>query len=114
MKIRKMSLADVDLVAGLLARKYPGENIGDIREHTLWHVKGFPEICLIAEDGGEIKGFIICHLHVNSLEIEDIYVAKGKEYLYKRLILEVLNRIPKVDTVTVWLNDFKELLKQLK
>ena len=114
MRIRKINSSDVDRIVKLLAKKYPGEKIDDIREHTEWHIKGFPEFCLIAEKDGKLLGFIICHLHADSLEIEELYAVNGKEHVFKRLILEVLRRIPKVDTIIMWLDNFKELIGQLK
>jgi hypothetical protein len=40
--------------------------------------------------------------------------VKGREDAWKPLINEVLNRIPKVDTVTMDVDGFKELISQLK
>jgi len=55
------------------------QDLEDIKQHTKWHLKGFPEICLGVEENGKLIGFIICHLHTDSLEIEDIFVEKGFE-----------------------------------
>ncbi|RLG89220.1 MAG: hypothetical protein DRO15_01010 [Thermoprotei archaeon] len=114
MKIRKIKLNEIDEIVKLLINKYPNEKIDIIREHTEWHVRGFPEFCLVAEENNEIIGFIICHLHTNNLEIEELYALKDKEWIYKSLILEVLNRIPRVNTITIWIDDFKELISQMK
>jgi len=113
MRIRKLDLSEANRIASLIAEK-TGERLEDVKEHTEWHLKGFPEICLAAEEEGRLLGFIICHLHTDSLEIEELYAEKGHEYVFKHLILEVLKRIPKVNTVTIWLEDFTELINQLR
>jgi len=112
LKIRKIRLGEIEEIAGVLAEESGGD-LEEVREHTEWHVKGFPEICLAAEQGGEVVGFVICHLHSDSLEIEDLYAREGYEHAYKALIEEVLRRIPPVDTVTIWMDDFKKILGRL-
>ena len=114
MKIRKITLSELDQISRLLVEQFPGQEFDEVKEHTEWHLKGFPEICLAAEEKGEIIGFIISHLHENNLEIEELYAAKGHENTWKPLINEVLKKIPKVDTVTIWMENFRELIKQLK
>jgi len=113
-KIRKLDLSELDRIVKLLAEKCPEIDTEEEREHTEWHLKGFPEFCLAAEEGGEIVGFIISHLHENNLEIEELYAKKEYENTWKLLLKEVLKKIPKVDTVSVWVDDFQELIKQLK
>lgn len=114
MRVRKIKLSEIDLIARLMVKKYAGEDFDEVREHVEWHLKGFPEFCLVAEDRGRVVGFIICHLHENSLEIEELYAARGKEWVFKLLVNEVLDRIPKVDTVIVWIDNFRELVERLK
>jgi hypothetical protein len=114
MNLRKIDLSELDHVAKLLVEQCPGRDLEEAKEHTEWHLKGFPEFCLAAEEDGEIIGFVISHLHENALEIEELYAAKGREDAWKPLINEVLNRIPKVDTVTMDVDGFKELISQLK
>jgi len=114
MKIRKIALSELDKISKLLVEQYPGQEFNEVKEHTEWHLKGFPEICLAAEENNEIVGFVISHLHENSLEIEELYAAKGDESKWKVLIDEVLRKIPKVNTVTIWMENFKELVKQLR
>jgi len=114
LRIRRLKLSEVDLIAKLMVDKYPGEDIDAVREHVEWHLKGFPEFCLAAEEKGRLLGFIICHLHENSLEIEELYAVKGKEWIFKSLINEVLSRIPKVDTITIWIDNFRELIERLR
>lgn len=113
MKIRKIALSELDQISKLLVKQYPGQEFNEVKEHTEWHLKGFPQICLAAEENGEIVGFVISHLHEHTLEIEELYAAKGYENTWKPLINEVLKRIPKVNTVTIWMENFKELIKQL-
>ena len=114
MKIRKIEFSELDRIVGLLAEKCPGIDVEEEKEHTEWHLKGFPEFCLAAEEGDEIVGFIISHLHENNLEIEELYAKREHESTWKTLLKEVLKKIPKVDTVSVWVEDFQELIKQLK
>jgi len=113
-KIRKIEFSELDRIVGLLAEKCPGIDVEEEKEHTEWHLKGFPEFCLAAEEGDEIVGFIISHLHENNLEIEELYAKREHESSWKLLLKEVLKKIPKVDTVSVWVEDFQELIKQLK
>jgi len=113
MKIRKIALSELDEISRLLIEQYPGQEFDEVKEHTEWHLKGFPEICLAAEESNKIVGFIISHLHENNLEIEELYAARDHEGKWKALIDEVLKKIPKVNTVTVWMENFKELIKQL-
>lgn len=49
----------------------------------------------------------------HTLEFEELYAAKGSENTWNPLINEVLKKIPKVNTVTVWIENFRELIKQL-
>lgn len=114
MKIRKIALSELDQISKLLVEQYPGQEFSEVKEHTEWHLKGFPEICLAAEENDEIVGFIISHLHESTLEIEELYAAEGHENTWKPLINEVLKKIPKVNTVTIWMESFKELIKQLR
>lgn len=114
MKIRKLDLSELDQIVKLLVEKCPEEDVEEQREHTEWHLKGFPEFCLAAEEDGEIVGFVISHLHENNLEIEELYAKKEHENTWRPLLNEVLKRIPKVDTISVWIDDFQELIKQLK
>ena len=114
MKLRKIELSELDHVSKLLVEYCPGRDFEEAREHTEWHLKGFPQFCLAAEEEDKIVSFIISHLHENSIEIEELYAAKGREDTWKPLINEVLRRIPKVDTVTIWVDDFQNLVKQLK
>jgi len=108
-----MALSELDKISKLLVEQYPGQEFDEVKEHNEWHLKGFPEICLVAEENDDIIGFVISHLHENNLEIEDLYAAKGHENSLKILISEVLKKIPKVNTVTIWMEDFTELIKQL-
>ena len=114
MKIRKIALSELEQISKLLVEQYPGQEFSEVKEHTEWHLKGFPEICLAAEEKNEIIGFIISHLHENNLEIEELYAAKGHETTWKTLMDEVLKKIPRVSTVTIWMENFKELIKQLR
>ena len=114
MKIRKLDLSELDDIVKMLAERRPEIDIEEEREHTEWHLKGFPEFCLAAEEGDEIVGFIISHLHENNLEIEELYAKREHESTWKTLLKEVLKKIPKVDTVSVWVEDFQELIKQLR
>ncbi|NIW14419.1 MAG: hypothetical protein GWN31_10915, partial [Candidatus Thorarchaeota archaeon] len=50
----------------------------------------------------------------STLEIEELYAAKDHENTWKPLISEVLKKIPKVNTVTIWMENFEELIKQLR
>ncbi|MEM3784096.1 MAG: hypothetical protein QXY88_03585, partial [Candidatus Bathyarchaeia archaeon] len=84
------------------------------KEHTEWHLKGFPEFCLVAEEKNMIVGFIISHHHENALEIEELYAVKGYENVFGSLINEVLRRVPKVDNVTMEIDVFQALIRQLK
>ena len=99
MKIRKITLSELDKISKLLVEQHPGQELNEVKEHTEWHLKGFPEICLAAEENDKIVGFIISHLHENT---------------WKTLMNEVLKKITKVSTVTVWMENFKELVEQLK
>jgi len=114
MKIRKITLSELDHISKLLVEQSPSQELDEVKEHTEWHLKGFPEICLAAEENSKIVGFVISHLHESTLEIEDLYAAKGREKTWKALIGEVLKRIPRVDTVTIWVDNFKELIEQLR
>ena len=114
MKIRKINLSELDQIVKLLVEKCPEGDVEEEREHTEWHLKGFSEFCLAVEEGGEIVGFVISHLHENNLEIEELYAKKEHENTWRLLLKEVLKRIPKVDTISVWVDDFQELIKQLK
>jgi len=114
MKIRKITLSELDKISKLLVEQYPGQELNEVKEHTEWHLKGFPEICLAAVQNDEIIAFIISHLHENTLEIEELYAARGHENTWKTLMNEVLKKIPKVSTVTIWMENFKELVEQLK
>lgn len=114
MKIRKINLSELDQIVELLVEKCSEEDVEEQREHTEWHLKGFPEFCLAAEEGDKIIGFIISHLHENNLEIEELYAKREHENAWEPLLKEVLRRIPKVDTISVWVDDFQELIKQLK
>jgi hypothetical protein len=112
--LRKIDLTELDRICKLLIEQCPERDPEEVKEHTEWHLKGFPEFCLAAEENGEIIGFIISHLHENDLEIEELYAVKGREDSWRPLIKEVLNRIPKVDTVTLDTDNFKKLVDQLK
>ena len=114
MKIRKIALSELGKISKLLVEQFPEQELDEVKEHIEWHLKGFPEICLAAEENDEIIGFIISHLHESNLEIEELYAAKGHENTWKTLINEVLKKIPKVDTVAIWMENFKELIKQLR
>ena len=114
MKIRKIALSELNEISKLLVEQHPSQELKEVIEHTEWHLKGFPEICLAAEENDEIVGFIISHLHESSLEIEELYAAKGHENAWKTLIGEVLKKIPKVDTVSIWMENFEELIRQLR
>ena len=114
MKIRKIALSELTQISKLLVEQSPGQELAEVKEHTEWHLKGFPEICLAAEENNRITGFIISHLHESSLEIEELYAARGHENTWKALMNEVLKRIPRVDTVAIWTDSFKELVQQLR
>ena len=114
MKIRKIALSELGQISKLLVKQDPSQEFNEVKEHTEWHLKGFPEICLAAKENDEIIGFIISHLHEHTLEIEELYAAKGRENTWKPLINEVLKKIPKVNTVTIWMENFEELIKQLR
>ncbi len=114
MKIRKIDLSELDHIVKLLVEKCPKEDVEEQREHTEWHLKGFPEFCLAAEEDDEIVGFIISHLHENNLEIEELYAKREHEKSWKPLLKEVLKKIPRVDTISVWIDDFQELIRQLE
>lgn len=114
MNVRKIKLSELDNISKLLVELMPGREFDEAKEHTEWHLKGFPEFCLVAEDKNRIIGFIISHLHENALEIEELYAVKGHESVFKPLITEVLNKIPKVDNVTMEIDTFQALIKQLK
>ena len=114
MKIRKIALSELDKISKLLVEQVPSQELEEVKEHTEWHLKGFPEICLAAEENNDIIGFLISHLHETTLEIEELYAVKGHENVWKPLIDEVLKKIPKVDTVTIWVENFKELIEQLR
>jgi len=79
MKIRKISFSELNKISKMLVEQFPGQEFNEVKEHTEWHLKGFSEICLAAEENNEIIGFIISHLHENSLEIEELYAAEGHE-----------------------------------
>lgn len=114
MKLRKIELSELEYIAKLLIEQNPEREFDEVKEHTEWHLKAFPELCLAVEENHEISGFIIPHLHENALEIEELYAKKGLEKTWKILIKEVLNKIPKVDNVTMEIDIFQELIKQLK
>lgn len=114
MKLRKIELSELECITNLLIEQCPERDFNEAKEHTEWHLKAFPELCIAAEENKEILGFIISHLHENALEIEELYVKKGQEETWKLLIKEVLNKIPKVDNITMEIDIFKELIKQLK
>ena len=114
MKIRKIALSELDQISKLLVEQYPSQEFDEVKEHTEWHLKGFPEICLAVEENYQVIGLIISHLHESNLEIEELYAAKGHENTWKTLINEVLKKIPTVDTVSIWMENFRELIKQLK
>lgn len=114
MNLRKINLSELDRISKLLIEQCPDRDHEEAKEHTEWHLKGFPEFCLAAEEEGKIIGFIVSHLHENDLEIEELYAVKGREDTWKPLINQVLNRIPKVDTVTMDVDNLKELINQLK
>lgn len=114
MNLRKINLSELDRISKLLIEQCPDRDPEEAKEHTEWHLKGFPEFCLAAEEDDKIIGFILSHLHENDLEIEELYAAKGREDTWKPLINKVLNKIPKVDTVTIDMDCFKELVNQLK
>ncbi|NIW14418.1 MAG: hypothetical protein GWN31_10910, partial [Candidatus Thorarchaeota archaeon] len=48
MKIRKIALSELDQISKLLVRQDPSQEFDEVKEHTEWHLKGFPEICLAA------------------------------------------------------------------
>ncbi|MEM2917153.1 MAG: hypothetical protein QXN63_02200 [Candidatus Bathyarchaeia archaeon] len=98
----------------MLVEQCPERDFDEAMEHTEWHLKAFPEFCLAAEENNKILGFIITHLHENTLEIEELYALEGHENIWKSIIKEVLNKIPKVDNITVGIDIFQELIKQLK
>jgi hypothetical protein len=114
MNLRKIDLTELNCISKLLLKQCPERDPEEVKEHTEWHLRGFPEFCLAAEEHGEIVGFIISHLHENNLEIEELYAVKEREDAWKPLINEVLNKIPRVDTVTMDLDNFKKLVDQLK
>lgn len=114
MNLRKINLSELDRISKLLIEQCPDRDPEEAKEHTEWHLKGFPEFCLAAEEDDKIIGFILSHLHENDLEIEELYAAKEREDMWKPLINKVLNKIPKVDTVTIDMDCFKELVNQLK
>lgn len=114
MKLRKIELSELEHITSLLVERCPERDFDEAKEHTEWHLKAFPELCLAAEENKEILAFIIPHLHENALEIEELYAKKGREEIWKTLIKEVLSKIPKVDNVTMEIDIFQELIKQLK
>lgn len=114
MKLRKISLSELENIAKLLVEQCPEREFDEAKEHTEWHLKAFPEFCVAAEENNKILGFIITHLHENALEIEELYALGGHENIWKSIIKEVLNKIPKVDNVTIEIDIFQELIKQLK
>lgn len=114
MKVRKINLSELEFIAKLLVEQTPEREFDEAKEHTEWHLKGFPEFCLVAEEKNRIVGFIISHLHENALEIEELYAAKGQEHVLKPLVNEVLSKIPRVDNVTMEIDIFQAIIKQLK
>jgi hypothetical protein len=112
--VRKINLSELEYITKLLVEQTPGREFDEAKEHTEWHLKGFPEFCLIAEEKNKIVGFIISHLHENALEIEELYAVKEHENVFKPIINEVLNKIPKVDNVTMEIDIFQAIIKQLK
>jgi len=114
MKLRKIHLSKLDTIAKLLVEQCPGREFDEAKEHTEWHLKAFPEFCLVAERENKIVGFIISHLHENTLEVEELYAIKGQESVWKSLINGVLTKIPKVDNVMMEIDLFQELVKQLE
>jgi hypothetical protein len=113
-RVRKINLSELEYIAKLLVEQMPGREFDEAKEHTEWHLKGFSEFCLVAEDKNKIVGFIISHLHENALEIEELYAVRGHENVFGPLITEVLNKIPKVDNITMEIDTFHALIKQLK
>jgi hypothetical protein len=114
MKLRKVSLSELENIAKLLVEQCPGREFDEAKEHTEWHLKAFPEFCVAVEEDNKILGFIITHLHENALEIEELYALGGHENIWKLLIKEVLSKIPKVDNVMIEIDIFQELINQLK
>jgi len=113
-KLRRIDISELDNITKLLVEQSPGREFDEAKEHTEWHLKAFPEFCILAEENNKILGFIISHLHENAVEIEELYAIRGREDVWKSAIKEVLNKIPKVDNVIIDIGIFQELIKQLK
>ncbi|MEM2703910.1 MAG: hypothetical protein ABIM44_08430 [candidate division WOR-3 bacterium] len=88
MKLRKIELLELEHIANLLVEQCSGRDFDKAKEHTEWHIKAFPELCLETEENKKVLAFIISHLHENALEIGGILCEKkARRYLenpYKR------------------------------
>ena len=95
-EIRRLTYADLPAVVAIERRTFPAP----------WSLAMFvlelskpAGVCLVAEDGGEIAGYVICSRHDTVWHLMDIAVApdRRREGIGRELVQALLDRLPGPD-----------------